>query len=51
MPTLNRRDVDRLRRGEPEPWTNGEWLAVLLVPAVMVLGTVFVLVLSWLGEL
>ena len=51
MPTLNRRDVDRLRRGEPEPWTNGEWLVVLGLPVLAGLAVLFVWILERLGEL
>ena len=51
MPTLNRKQIDRLRRGEPEPWTNGEWLAVLGLPVLAGLAVLFVWILERLGEL
>ena len=51
MPTLNRKQIDRLRDEQPEPWTNGEWLVVLGLPVLAGLSVLFVMVLGWLGEL
>ena len=36
---------------EPDSWTRGEWMAVLGVPALVLLWTAFAMVLDAMGEL